>query len=132
MAPAAIAARRYPGRPNVVTMTIFPGNADALSFLATSMPPGPGISMSSTATSGWCLRAMASASSPLAACATTSMSGSSSSSATRACRTMVWSSAIMMRKLMTSMMTKSGHAGPVGRHPDQETESLAPGAFPRA
>ena len=42
---------------------------------------------------------MASASSPLAAWATTVMSGSSSSRATSACRTMVWSSAIMMRTL---------------------------------
>ena len=59
--------------------------------------------MSSTATSGWCLPAMARASSPVAACATTSMSGSSSSSATSAWRTIVWSSAIMIRTVTRSL-----------------------------
>ena len=62
--PDSIARRRKPGRPNVVRMTILIPGWCLFSSAAAARPSMPGISMSSTATSGLTASAAVSTSSP--------------------------------------------------------------------
>ena len=62
--PDSIARRRKPGRPNVVRITILMSGKLLFSSAAAARPSMPGISMSSTATSGWVAFAAAITSSP--------------------------------------------------------------------
>jgi hypothetical protein len=77
-------------------ITLQPGTS-ARSVSAASRPVIPGISISSSATSGPVLRTASSTSSPRETWETTEMSCSSSSSVASAPRTIAWSSAINTR-----------------------------------
>ena len=120
VAPASRARCRYPGRPNVVTMsTRTPGKRERIACVAV-MPSMRGISMSMMATStGAPLRAGSSADAtrasssracaPSAACATTSMSRSRSSSPARAPRIIAWSSATSTRIVTSPSCLRLGY-----------------------
>src|SRR5579863_1123487 len=95
--PDSIARRRNPGRPNVVKMTILVLGWCCFSSAAAARPSRPGISMSSTATSGFVSCAALSTSSPRPTWATTSNSPSKVSSAASASRIITWSSASSSR-----------------------------------
>src|SRR5580692_11630115 len=95
--PDSIARRRKPGRPNVVKMTILIPGWTFFSSAAAASPSRPGISMSSTATSGWVSCAALTTSSPRPTWATTSMSPSKDSRAASASLIMTWSSASSSR-----------------------------------
>jgi hypothetical protein len=77
----------------VVRITILMSGLRFFSSAAAVRPSMPGISMSSTATSGLVASAAFSTSSPRPTCATTSMSPSNESSAASASLIITWSSA---------------------------------------
>ncbi|MBC3992005.1 hypothetical protein H8N00_24600 [Streptomyces sp. AC563] len=93
--------------------TPVPGAALPISAAA-SMPPVPGIRMSSTATSGRCRSTRSTAARPSAASATTSMSGAVVSTARTPARIIASSSAISTR--ITGVLNSSvRRATPGGR-----------------
>src|SRR5512140_2011699 len=77
-------------------------------FSAVTIPPQPGIPMSSRTTSGRRSRANRSASSPQSACPTTTRSGSAASECTTPPRNSGWSSATRMRMLSASLVRLLG------------------------
>ncbi len=91
----------------MLRMTTRTPGSSSCSAAATCSPVMPGIVMSSTATSGTCSLAIASAWSPLAASATTSKPGACRNTWRMPSRTMAWSSAIRMRMGVLSSVIAS-------------------------